>query len=82
MLIGDDSLAEIEEEPFKDKHWACAAENSQWLSSQHAEHSSCQSRTHETFQHPLQHQTESTYRPLMENVRPRNIFKRVAAHQE
>lgn len=48
------SLAEVEEEPFKDEHRACAAENSQGLTSQHAEHCSCQCRAHETLQHSLQ----------------------------
>lgn len=55
ILIGNYSPAEIEEESFKDEHWACAAENSQGLTSQQAEHCSCQSRAQKTFQHSLQH---------------------------
>lgn len=55
ISIGNYSPAEIEEESFKDEHWACAAENSQGLTSQQAEHCSRQSRAHETFQHSLQH---------------------------
>lgn len=77
ISIGNYSPAEIEEESFKDEHWACAAENSQGLTSQQAEHCSRQSRAHETFQHSLQHRgknkknTYRRYRQLMEHVRPR-----------
>lgn len=56
-LISNYSLAEVEQESFKDKHRACAAENSQGLTSQQTEHCSCQRCTQETFQHSLQHST-------------------------
>lgn len=49
----DHSLAEGEEEPLKDQHWACAAEDRQGLTGQQAEHGSGQGRAHKTFQHSL-----------------------------
>lgn len=56
ILISGYSLAEIEEKSFKNENRACAAENSQRLTGQQAEHCSRQSRAHETFQHSLQHE--------------------------
>lgn len=56
-LISRYSLAEVEEQSFEYKHRACAAENSQGLTSQQTEHCSGQCCTQETFQHSLQHST-------------------------
>ncbi len=58
MSFSNYSLAEVEEESFKDKHRACAAENSQGLTSQQTEHCPRQCRTQETFQHTLQRSTD------------------------
>ena len=54
VWVSNNSLAEIEEESFKDEHRARAAENGQRLTGQQAEHGSRQGRPHETFQHSLQ----------------------------
>ena len=54
------SRAEVEEQPFKDKHRPGAAEDRQGLSGQQTEHGPRQGCSQEALQHALQHSSTLT----------------------